>query len=140
MKNEALTTISVTERLLEFINKKSDTRNAFYSKTGIGNGALDKKGGMNTNSIEKILEVYPDLNLYWLITGKGMPSINPQNIPKSNDSNDELLDAYKKIVSLQGRLDEANEEVEYLKQECRIKDSTIAQLKIDLARGNKNTG
>jgi hypothetical protein len=124
-------TATVTERLLQFITDKGISRNAFYTKTGIGNGSLDKKGGMNTQSIEKVLEVYPDLNLYWLITGKGERTINPAKSERTKerieDAPIELLDVYRKLDLLRDKLQETEEELNVERQESRMKDAKISE-------------
>lgn len=124
-------TATVTERLLLFITDKGISRNAFYTKTGIGNGSLDKKGGMNTQSIEKVLEVYPDLNLYWLITGKGERTINPDKKEKIKarieEAPVELLELYRKLDILRDKLQETEEELNTERQESRMKDAKIAE-------------
>ena len=43
----------------------------FYKETGLSNGFLDKKGSIGADKCEIIYYHYSDLNLEWLITGKG---------------------------------------------------------------------
>lgn len=59
------------ERILQFIEYKRLSKNKFYKKTGLSNGILDKQGGISSDSLEKIYYVYPEINLDWLLTGKG---------------------------------------------------------------------
>lgn len=131
--------ITVTERLLSFINQKGVSRNAFYARTGIGNGAIDKKGGMNSSSIEKVLEEFPDLNLYWLITGK-KDKQGAAIVDIESDKSSELLDAYRKITQLREKLDKAEEELENANQELRLKDAQIIEITKNLmdAKNKKN--
>ena len=59
------------ERILQFIEYKRLSKNKFYKETGLSNGILDKQGGVSSDSLEKIYYVYPEINLDWLLTGKG---------------------------------------------------------------------
>ena len=59
------------ERILQFIEYKKLSKNKFYKETGLSNGILDKQGGISSDSLEKIYCVYPEINLDWLLTGKG---------------------------------------------------------------------
>ena len=59
------------ERILQFIEYKRLSKNKFYKETGLSNRILDKQGGISSDSLEKIYCVYPEINLDWLLTGKG---------------------------------------------------------------------
>jgi phage repressor protein C with HTH and peptisase S24 domain len=58
-------------RMLEFIEFKGIKKSNFYKQIGLSNGYLDKIKELGSEKIESILKFYPDLNTYWLITGKG---------------------------------------------------------------------
>ncbi len=82
------------KRLLLFIDYKGITKNKFYTETGVSNGVLDKKSGLSLETVEKIISVYPELNLDWLVTGKGfmiklaptMEQLAPVNPAASKES------------------------------------------------------
>ena len=59
------------ERLLKYIDYQGDTKYKFYKKTGLSNGFLDKNRNIGSDKCEIISVHYPNLNLDWLITGKG---------------------------------------------------------------------
>lgn len=59
------------ERLAEYLRKKEITFNSFYIRAGLSNGFLSKPGSLGSSNIEKIISICTDLNLEWLITGKG---------------------------------------------------------------------
>ncbi|MDP3444836.1 MAG: hypothetical protein Q8T08_18410 [Ignavibacteria bacterium] len=63
--------MSVRQRVLEYLDYKSLSRYKFYKMTGLSNGFLDKEGSMTTDKCMKIVDEFPDLNIDWLITGKG---------------------------------------------------------------------
>lgn len=63
--------ISTTkERMLYYIDFKGINKSEFYRETGISNGVLDKKSGINSATIEKFISKYPEVNELWLISGK----------------------------------------------------------------------
>ncbi|APD06729.1 hypothetical protein UJ101_01210 [Flavobacteriaceae bacterium UJ101] len=61
----------IRKRILQYIDYKNITRYRFYKDMQLSNGFLDKEGSVRSDICEKICYQYPDLNLYWLITGKG---------------------------------------------------------------------
>lgn len=63
--------MSVRQRVLEYLKYKRLSRYKFYRMTGLSNGFLDKEGSMTTDNCEKIVYGFPDLNIEWLLTGKG---------------------------------------------------------------------
>lgn len=129
---------SVTERLVKFLALKRVTRKEFYDRTGIGKGAIDKKGGMTSNSIEKVSDEWPDLNLFWLIKGVGDAIVKNETLDEKNQSPEslanELLEAYRKINKLEASLKESDAEVTTLNQELRIRDAHIHDLRIQLKK------
>ena len=68
-KNSKLSTI--IDKLLIFIEKKNISKRIFYLNTGLSNGSLDKGSTLRTDSLEKIISAYPEINIDWLITGNG---------------------------------------------------------------------
>lgn len=59
------------ERIVQFLEKQSISKTRFYSQTGVANGTLDKKSGITGDTITKIYNAYPEINLEWLISGEG---------------------------------------------------------------------
>jgi phage repressor protein C with HTH and peptisase S24 domain len=60
------------ERLLAFLHYKGIGQNAFERHVGIANGYISNiRSAIGSNHIEKILDKYPELDPYWLVTGKG---------------------------------------------------------------------
>ena len=104
-------------KYLEMINEKKPD---FYRKTGLSNGFLDKNDNISSKNLEIIISVYEDLNLYWLITGKGetlkqkvqeqhalSSAQEPQsteNQCKDNENNPIMAEASENIKSLIGIL------------------------------------
>ena len=59
------------ERVVKYLDSKGISRYRFYKTTGLSNGFLDKKGNIRADLCEKICSHFEDLDLNWLITGKG---------------------------------------------------------------------
>jgi len=63
------------DRLHLYLESKSVTAYAFEKACGVGNGYLGKqskgKGSVGSDILEKVAAHYPDLDLTWLITGRG---------------------------------------------------------------------
>lgn len=64
--------MTTKDRLKEFLSYKKIGRNKFETKLGLASGYMSSKGITITSEvIEKTSSEYPELNLDWLITGKG---------------------------------------------------------------------
>ena len=78
----------IRDRLLEY---KGVGKESFYKKIGVTSANFRgkaKESDIASMTIAKILSEFPDLNLYWLITGEGeMLLKNSQNITNNGDSN-----------------------------------------------------
>lgn len=61
----------IQERILQYIEYKGLSKYAFYKKTGLSNGFLDKRGAIGSDKCEIIFYHYPEINPEWLLTGKG---------------------------------------------------------------------
>ena len=111
------------ERILQFIDYKGFSKSKFYRETGLSNGILDKKSGLTLDSIEKIYSKYPEINIEWLLTGKGeMLKTFAQNITQNGNTN--VNNGHN--VSGQGNIiKQTNDE---LMEIIREKDKQIAML------------
>lgn len=63
--------MSSVSRIIDFLRVMKIKPAAFYKVTGLSNGYLDKVKELGADKIERIISVYPSLDLTWLITGKG---------------------------------------------------------------------
>ena len=60
------------DRLLDFLSFLKIGQNAFEKKCGISNAYISNcKGTIGSSTIAKISHIYPELNIDWLISGKG---------------------------------------------------------------------
>ena len=84
--------MSSVARIRAYIDSHGIKKSEFYLKTGLSNGYLDKVKDIGADKIEKILSAYPDIDLYFLITGK--TAISP---PESEDINS--LEGTENVIS-----------------------------------------
>ena len=76
----------IKERIIQFIDLKGVTKEHFYNKIGMTSANFRgkaKETPINSTTIENILSEFPDLNLDWLITGKGEMTKMPTQIVKN---------------------------------------------------------
>ena len=63
---------SVKQRLIKFIKKKGLSQKKFEESVGFSNGYVNNIAkGIGAEKLQRILNVYPDLNQQWLLTGEG---------------------------------------------------------------------
>ena len=106
--------MSTKNRLKEYVQFLGLGQNAFEKKVGIANGYLASKSQtVNSDAIEKVLALYPNINLNWLFTGIG-------EMEQTEANGDETMvralletikDQQKKIDRLLERLEEVEEEL-----------------------------
>lgn len=84
-KNMDTETNSVKKRMKHFLSYIGISEGSFESMCGLGNGWVSNIGdSIRTSTQNKILNIYPDLNIVWLLTGEG-------SMLKSDKFNDELV-------------------------------------------------
>jgi hypothetical protein len=86
------------ERIFQIIEYKGINKSVFYKSTGLSNGFLDKVKDIGVSKLEQILNAYPDINMEWLLTGKGEMLKSELPVVKTNETE---LDYLKKINELQ---------------------------------------
>jgi len=57
------------DRIRAYIDSHGIKKSEFYLKTNLSNGYLDKVKELGADKIESIITAFPDINLYWLVTG-----------------------------------------------------------------------
>lgn len=66
---------TVTQRLDIIINMLGENANSFSGKIGVTRstiaGAISRNKGVNTDLLQKITDVFPAINIDWIVTGKG---------------------------------------------------------------------
>ena len=84
--------VTTKERILHYIECKNIPKSKFYNDLGIKRGLLDSdklKASVTDVVIAKILAIYKDLNINWLLTGEGnmlRTESENENIPVAHPS------------------------------------------------------
>ena len=66
--------MTTKERIIQLIEAKGTTKSIFLKNTGCKRGFLDSDKltqAVNDKQISAILSGFPDINIEWLVTGKG---------------------------------------------------------------------
>ncbi|NDV68575.1 hypothetical protein [Dysgonomonas sp. 25] len=73
MENQdKLKELSIRERLILFLKLIGESHKGFYEKTNLSKSfLLQKKSCINSDNLNLISKVYPEISLEWLITGHG---------------------------------------------------------------------
>ena len=61
----------IKQNILLYLEKKGITQYEFYKNTGVTRGVLGQNNGISEDNLAKFLAYYKDVNIEWLITGKG---------------------------------------------------------------------
>ena len=113
------------DRLLQFIEYKKISKNKFYLSTGIGNNYLGNVKSLGSEIIERIISIFPDLNVEWLISGKGsMIKTAYKETPEIVNEPQAAYGACKNCEMLKRVVDNQIDYIENLKkelEECKEK-------------------
>lgn len=125
--------MKLTTRLYEYLSYLRITAYQMERTCGLSNGYIGKqdhgKGSIGSNVLAKIEKHYPDLNLIWLITGKGhMLSAQVFELADNNDFlMKEELAAYHSLKD--ALIDSLKQQVTQLQKQLEEKDMIIALLR-----------
>ena len=90
------------KRLKEYIDFKGIPIARFEKSIGMSNASFGKSlkngGSIGADKLEIILITYPDINLEWLITGKGYMLKDPHDLNKNSPPGCELCREKDKII------------------------------------------
>lgn len=113
----------IKERAIYIADSKGLSKQLFCSQIGLTTGNFRgeaKKTSLNSDTIEKILSLFPDVNIEWLISGKGQPYKTHEQMPgESQHLSKEVLD----IISSQQDI---------IKSQQRVIEDLIKEQKKDV--------
>lgn len=61
----------IKQNILLYLEKKKVTPYEFYKMSGVTRGVLSQNNGISEENLARFLACYPEVNLDWLLTGKG---------------------------------------------------------------------
>lgn len=74
--------MTTKERLLAFLSYKKIGQTKFEENCGLSRGLINNmKGSLSSSSVNKIANIYPELNIDWLLYERGKMLISPDNLP-----------------------------------------------------------
>jgi len=79
MPQEVKISSNIKERILQYAKYKGVSFEKFFSELGLTYGNFkgqSKNSALSSDAIEKILTMYPEINVEWLVTGKGIMTRN----------------------------------------------------------------
>lgn len=93
----------IIERIKQFIDYKSITTNKFEVHSGIARGYLARlKGSVGSDKLNGIMIAYPELNIEWLIAGKGEMLKSNTAIPLSQSSSQNTIKYFPSVNGSMG--------------------------------------
>ena len=117
------------ERILQYLDYKKISQYEFSKKTGLANGFLKAGDSVSSKNLELLSNIYSDLNILWVVTGKGNMILGNENIISNNNrdnnitlQNNNLGDNNKVSILLHDK----EEEIEKLKREIEHLNSLLA--------------
>jgi hypothetical protein len=91
------------DRLQEYLKYSHISAYTFEHSCGLSNGYLGKqlkgKGAVGSDILERIKEIYVDLSIVWLVTGKGHMLLSLPGHQQSREENISEMDAEEAIFS-----------------------------------------
>lgn len=117
-----------TNRILEYLDYKGISKYKFYKDTKLSNGFLDKNRNIGSDKCEIISNSYPEINIEWVITGKG------KMLKSDNENNDEIaVVALIDSVRMQKKIDSLELKIKRLEALNESYREEIKELKKDMA-------
>ena len=140
--------MDISKRLKNFLYFKQIKVSNFESQIGFSNGYVNSIiRSIGNDKLAKIVERFPELNIEWLLLGKGKmlknsapdsAIVNEPETPYTNTS-DKLDEAQERIIVLQEKLIEARDRfLDADKEVSDLKDDFIASQKQVLELTNQN--
>lgn len=103
----------IKKNILHYIEFKGISRYQFYQLTGITRGILDQNNGMSEENTAKFLAYAKDINVEWLITGRGNMLIADNGTSLDNELSNKAIHAFPEndMIYRFGQLIELNLEL-----------------------------
>lgn len=120
----------IIDRLYQYLHFHALSAYAFERICNLSNGYLGKqfrgKGTMGSDVMLKIQACFPDLNIHWLLTGKGrMIRHALPDALELQEAGDPLQLLYQKITLLEKSLADKEELIVLLKKKRPLKRSAL---------------
>lgn len=94
--------MSISKRISNLITEKKMSISAFEKKIGVGNAVvvsiIRRDSNVSGDVLSKILNIFPELDANWLITGKGNMYKNDGNVFEMSKEIEELRNDIKVLT------------------------------------------
>lgn len=117
--------MGIIERIKQFAEYKEVSMRRFCEIAGIANGGFTKVKSVGSENLLKIFNAFPDVNLTWLITGKGEMLDNNAQTADNKFAMELIEKKDAEIKSLERKIWEQEKEIEELKKASAISTSTL---------------
>lgn len=112
------------KRIKQYIDYKHINISNFEKSIGMSNSSFGKSlkngGAIGTDKLENILNVYPDINPVWLLTGKGEMICDENQEENTTDPLTYIMNRYESLAIEHGYLKKENETLrEAIKQNSK---------------------
>lgn len=136
--------MKTVERVQIFINHKGLKLKTFDSSINASNGYIGKqiknKASIGSDVIEKIIEVYTDINLIWLITGNGEMLLNKANELSVEEKAPVVVELQtEKCLEFQNRIKHLEELLSSRESELKMAHDFVLVLKEKIASLEEKT-
>ena len=125
----------VIDRLLKYLSSKNITAYSFEKNCLVANGYLKKqqkgKGRIGSDILDRIHRNYSDLNLFWLVTGKGRMLTDEKEDIQSLVTEDKHAYARDEVLR------SLNERIQLLERALADKEKIILLLESKLSASKK---
>ena len=128
---------NIKERIKVFAENTGENQDVFFEKIGVTSANFRGKKlqtGVNADLIEKIVSLYPDIDLHWLITGKRQETEKESfvlvNEPAENYINEEdigMIEMVKEFAILKEKLRIAENNIDKIMLLANIDDELKAK-------------
>lgn len=113
---------SVKERLIFYLEAKHLTKSAFGSSIGASSSFVDSiRSSIQPERLERIMDTYPDLDIVWLLTGRGamekQETTEPTAVPATATPFDVHHNGVVNINTLNDKMDSILQELDEMKEE-----------------------
>ena len=127
--------MSVKQRLIEYLESKKISQRGFSISIGMHpNYVTNIKNSIQPDVVHKISVHCPDLNTGWLLTGEGEMLKNNVTITGDIHVNNKSGAITGNMITGNNNTIDCATEVEYLKEQCKLKDKIIELLEMQLKK------
>ncbi len=131
---------NIKERVIYFIENQSIKKEFFFNNIGITSANFRgnaQKTPLNSNAIENIITKYPEINLQWLVTGKGEMLIDIVSKKTNEDTNVSEIESFFKSKNVFKEIFERLERLEDI-QETLLISSVVNEEVDEILNKNRN--